>query len=87
MATPIRMLVYVLVTWLWPGSMASPQTGKPAPVPEQLPVYVVGFRQELRPEIANEFGDLSAFTSGLIQLRLLEIPSVTLPSLPEPGIL
>jgi tetratricopeptide (TPR) repeat protein len=77
MATPIRMLVYALVAWLWLGSMAAPQTGKPAQVPEQLPVYVVDFRQELRPELANEFGDLSAFTSGLIQLRLLEIPSVT----------
>ena len=54
------------------------ETSKPNSLPEQLPVYIVDFKQDLRrADVAREIGDLGAFTSGLIHLRLLEISSVT----------
>jgi tetratricopeptide (TPR) repeat protein len=54
------------------------ETSKPNSLPEQLPVYIVDFNQDLRrADVAREIGDLGAFTSGLIHLRLLEISSVT----------
>jgi hypothetical protein len=43
-----------------------------------LPVYIVDFSQNVQTDnVAQEIGGLGAFTGGLIDLRLLEIPSVT----------
>jgi len=67
----------LLVLWLLHGGIAMPQEVSSSGTQQQLPVYIVDFKQELRPELLREFGDFSAFTTGLIQLRLFEIPSVT----------
>src|SRR5271170_7334303 len=72
-----RTAVCLFLVWLWHGSIARPQEVPNAGAQQQLPVYIVDFKQELRPELVREFGDFSAFTTGLIQLRLFEIPSVT----------
>src|SRR5271163_2524186 len=72
-----RSLVSLLVLWLLHGGIAMPQEVSSSGTQQQLPVYIVDFKQELRPELLREFGDFSAFTTGLIQLRLFEIPSVT----------
>ena len=59
-------------------SAAPQETGNPGSLPAQLPVYIVDFSQDLRrPELAREIGYLGPFTGGLIHLRLLEIPSLT----------
>ena len=51
---------------------------KPPGPADQLPVYIVDFNQYSRTvNLTHEIGNLGAFTGGLIDLRLLELSSVT----------
>ncbi len=69
------------------GHFAAPQKSlsppPPPPPPQQLPVYIVEFTQALGPELDRDFEQLSRFTTGLVQLRLLQIPSVTVRRVPD----
>ncbi len=77
-----HLSICLLLTFLLrPAAIMAQQQSAPAPVLQSLPVYVVGFTQS---DPIREIGDLGAFATGLIDLRLLEIPSLTVHRVSEP---
>ena len=73
-------MCYLAWFLLRPPSTVALQQPAPAEL-QPLPVYVVDFKQD---EPIREIGDLGAFATGLIDLRLLEISSLTVHRVPEP---
>jgi tetratricopeptide (TPR) repeat protein len=68
--TALASAVFLLLSARTRAQQAAPQNA-------QAPVYIVDFTQALGPELEREFEQLNKFTSGLIQLRVLQIPSLT----------
>ncbi len=65
------------------AAISSQEVNKPQRLPEQLPVYVVSFSQDVQTgDASQEVGGLGGFTSRLIDLRLMEISSVTVHRVP-----
>lgn len=75
-----RSIFVLLLCTLGSSSGEAWQEPQSAATLQPLPVYVVDFRQT---EPIREIGDLGAFATGLIDLRLLEIPSLTVHRVPE----
>lgn len=69
-ALPVGLLLCLLM----PSFITAQQVPATTAELHSLPVYVVDFKQS---EPIREIQDLGAFATGLIDLRLLEIPSLT----------
>jgi len=82
MTTGSRTLsICLLLSFLLrPAATVAQQQTTPPPELQSLPVYVVGFTQS---DPIREIGDLGAFATGLIDLRLLEVPSLTVHRVPQ----
>jgi tetratricopeptide (TPR) repeat protein len=70
----------LLLAHIW----ALPAQSPPQPAPAQVSVYIVEFTQALGPELDRDFNQLNRFTTGLVQLRLLQIPSLIVHRVPDP---
>ncbi len=67
-------------------SAVAAQSPPPPPPPPaaQVSVYIVEFKQALGPELDRDFDQLNRFTTGLVQLRLLQIPSLIVHRVQDP---